>query len=196
MKKEVHPAVSAFVLIFCFAAVGIAWKELSDLPPRPDLSRKASKEAGLKCPPRGEPVAPVNGVWEYGNPDGIVKIEAVLQMAGKKGEPQDGLCTWLQRYVTVHPDYAYAKVYDLDSEAGRAELKRRGLKGPAVYINGKHEFDTRWQGEDRHVDLTTIGENPISRGLLGGLVAEEFVSQYYFEGKPIKTTKGSRGTPQ
>jgi len=191
MRKEVHPAVSALVILLCVAAVGLTWKKLTDLGPRPDLTRPKSeiKEAiggGPACPPvRKEPVPPVNGAWEYGDPKAILQIEAVLQLANKPGEPQDPLCRFLQTYTSRVPARSHAKIYDLNSEPGKAQLKRWGLKGPAIFVNGRHEFDTRAGGRDVHVDLTRLVEDKVTVGQLLSCVGDEFISQMYNDGKPI-----------
>jgi hypothetical protein len=191
MRKEVHPALSALVILVCLAAVGLTWTRLTDVGVRPDLTRPktAIKEAiggGAACPPvRKEPVVPVNGVWEYGDPKAILQIEAVLQLANKPGEAQDPLCSFLQGYSSRVPARTHATIYDLDSEAGKAELKRRGWTGPAIVINGRYTFDTRAGGKDVHVDLRRLVEDKVTARQLMSCVGDEFISQMYNDGKPI-----------
>jgi len=191
MRKEVHPAVSTLVILLCVAAVGLTWKKLTDVGVRPDLTRPKSeiKEVmggGPACPPvRKQPVLPVNGVWEYGDKKAILQVVAVLQMAAKPGEEQDRLCNFLQGYASRVPARAHATIYDLDSEAGKAELKRQGWQGPTIVINGRYTFDTRASGKDVHVDLRRLVEDKVTVAQLRSCMGDEFLSQMYNDGKPI-----------
>ncbi len=199
MRKPVSPLVSILVILLCLATVGVVWKRLTDLGPRPDLTspKGEARNAGVKpCVPPGPPALPVNGVWQKGEPGAVLQVEAVLEMPSKEGEPEDPLCSWLRRFAGNVPHRMRAVIYDLDSEAGRAEMKRRGLKGPFIFINGKHEFETRLAARNRHVDLTKLSEQRVVTNLLAACVSDEFITQFYFGGKKqISSARKDSTTP-
>jgi len=179
--------------LLCLGAVGVAWKELTDLPPRPDLSsgrREMIKEADFTCSQAqgGPPKAglPVNGVWQGGDEaSAVVRIEAILEMAEKEGAEQNPLVATIQEYALRVPKRVRATIWDLSSEAGKAELKKRGLSGPAVFINGRHEFHVRWRARDMDVDLTKLVEQPVDPHLLRICISDEYISKFHFGGKPV-----------